>query len=124
MGLLQKCDELIPIVDAARITGIRRTAGAVSKRAASAAVATLEKALDDPKTPHYVRIKAAMALLDFMAAQANKPEPEKVESKIIILPDNGRGRIAEARTAGVVDKPEQPAEPKPKKVIYLKGKRR
>jgi hypothetical protein len=103
----------------------RTPAGAVSKRAAAAAIRALEQALDDPQTPHYARIKAATALIDYAAAQAANVEPEKREpAKVIILPSNGRERIAEerhqARTADVVDKP----EPKPKKVIYLKGKRR
>jgi hypothetical protein len=105
----------------------RTPAGQVPKRAAAAAVATLEKALSDPKTAAYVKVKAAMALLDFAAAQANKPEPDTDEpSKIIVLPDNGRGRIAQERqaAAGPVEKaePEPPAKPK-LMVKYRKGKR-
>jgi hypothetical protein len=86
----------------------------------SAAVQTLESALSDPKTPAYVRIKAAQSLLDYAAARANSPQPEKVESKIIVLPDNGRGRIADTRPAAAEPAPNESAPNiEPRKVIVI-----
>jgi hypothetical protein len=109
----------------------RIPAGEIPKRALSAAVQTLESALSDPKTPAYVRIKAAQSLLDYAAAKANSPEPEKREpSKVIVLPSNGRERIMEERREArervaaqlAAGKAEQP-QPEPKKVVYV-GRRK
>jgi hypothetical protein len=113
----------------------RTPAGAVSKRAAAAAIRALEQALDDPKTPHYARIKAATALIDYAAAQAANVEPEKREpAKIIILPSNGRENIAEERllarkavAAQLAAEKAEPVEPERKGrliVRYKEGKRR
>jgi hypothetical protein len=105
----------------------RIKAGEIPKRALSAAVQTLESALSDPKTPAYVRIKAAQSVLNYAAAKANSPEPdERQPPKIIVLPDNGRGRIAEERQAAEpVEQPmsAKPAEKRKGKLIvkYRKG---